>query len=732
MAQDPDKPLDDGRVRLPSTDSAMNRIAPSALRNADQRRQDPVALRPGGVTKGSAEEQQFLARVRRRFDRCLKAQSEAYRAGLDDDKFYAGDQWPSSVQQQRGDPGNPRPMLTINKLPTLVHQVTGDYRQNPPAINVNPVGDKGDVEVAKFYRGMIRQIERASGADDALGAYCTAFESKCRKGFGYWRIVTEYEDPKSNDQVLVIKRIRNAFTVYLDPDAQEAEGSDARFGFITEEIPRTQFEDDFPGADPMAWVQGGPGEAFKEWVKQDVIRIAEYFEITEEVRELVTLSNGHVGWGDELGDLPRGVIVTFRRKSKIPKCKWYKLTAKEILEEEDWPGQWIPIVRDVGEEVDIEGQVKCWGIVRHAKDAQRMFNYWRSAETELVALAPKAPWLLAEGQDEGHENEWRTANTKAHVALHWKPTTLAGHPVPPPQREPFAGVPAGVVGAAANAAQDMLATTGIRFDATQNERMYDESGRALRELRRSGDIGNFHLIDNHATSKRHTARILMDLIPHIYYQPDRILTITREDDKDEQVGVNQNQGEGMIERRDPRTRQVMKIYNPTHGRYGVTPTIGPSYATKRIESAESMMDFARAMPAVAAVIPDLIAKSQDWPGAEEIATRLAKTLDPKLLTPEPKDIPPQVQAIMQSQAGQIQQLTQQLAASVKALVDQDKDRALKREKQDQDFEAKLLAVVQKAQASHDAHVGSQLKDLAQAVTTLHEHLANPQPNGRMQ
>ena len=500
---------------------------------------------------------------------------------------------------------------------------------------------------------------------------------------------------------------------------------------MTEEIPRTQFEDDWPNADPLAWQQGGPGEAFKEWIKQEVIRIAEYFEIKEEVRSLVKLSNGHVGWEDELGALPKGVEIEDRRSAKVPKCKWYKLTAKEILEQQDWPGQWVPIVRDIGEEVDIEGRVKTWGVVRHAKDAQRMFNYWRTAETELVALAPKAPWVAAEGQIEGHEQEWKTANTKAHVVLQYKPETVSGKVLPPPARQQFAGVPAGVVGAASNAAQDMLATTGIRFDATQNERMYDESGRALRELRRSGDLGNFHLIDNHSRALRHTADILIDLIPKVYNRPGRVLTILREDDKDEQVKIDPNLDEGMVERPDPRTERVMKIYNPTYGKYGVTPTIGPSYATKRIEAAESMMDFVRALPGIAGAIPDLIVKNLDWPGNEEMATRLAKTLDPKLLTPEQKDVPPQVQAIMQNQAGQIQQLTQQLQGLMQQLMSQEADRALKKEKQDQDFEAKLLAVVQKEQASHDTHIGSQLKDLAEAVTMLHDHLANPQPNGRM-
>lgn len=725
MAQDPDKPLDDGKISMPRIDSGMNRVAPAAIIPKNQRGGD--IMRPGGKRKRSEREaQELLARARKRMGRCISTESENRKNGLDDDKFYSGEQWPSDIVQQRN--ADKRPVLTTNKLPTFVHQVTNDQRQNRPAINISPVGDRSDPEVARMYRGLIRAIERHSFADIA---YDTGFESAARKGWGYWRITTEWEKPDSFNQVVCIKRVRNAFTVYMDPDAQEADGSDSRYAFVTEMLSRDEFKERFPDADQMVWTQGGVGDSFKQWIDQHQLRIAEYYEIEYEKKTLLMLSNGTSVFEDELANDVAAQIAANRieviaeRESECPKVMWYKLTANEILEEREWPGKWIPIVQVVGEELDIEGKVRKWGIVRFAKDPQRQYNYWTTAETEMVALAPKAPWVVAEGQIEGYEDVWKTANTKSHTVLQYRAISLGGHPVPPPQRTQMAQVPTGIVQAKQGAAQDMMAVTGIRFDATMGERMYDESGRALRELRERGDMGSFHLIDNLARALRHTGEILVDLIPKVY-DTKRIETILREDDSEETVQLDPNAPKPFLEGRHPQTNKVMKIFNPNMGRYGVTVTIGPSYATKRIEAAESMMDFARALPNAAALIMDLIAKNQDWPGAEEMATRLAKAIPPNLLSPDAKDVPPQVSAMLQAMDQQIKQLSQERQQLIAALTSQQADRQQRQDKIDKDFESKLLAVVQKAEASFNQHVGSQLKDLAQGVHLLRETLANPE------
>lgn len=298
MAQDPTKPRDDGRIRLPPVDGAMNKIAPTQRGGGrGAKRQRPVAMRSEAQAKEDRK-QEILTRIRKRFDRCMSAESDNRKAAVDDLKFKSGEgQWPADVIAQRN--FDKRPTLTINKLPTFVNQVTNGQRMNRPAINVSPVGDRSDVDVAKMFRGLIRAIERDSAADIA---YDTAFDGGVSNGFGYWRIMIDYEAPNSFDQKLLIKRIRNPFTVYLDPMHIDPTGADAKYAFVTEVIPREEFKTEFPNADPMPWTAGGFGEEYKSWVSESDIRIAEYFELTEERRKLVHLANGHVGWEDELSD----------------------------------------------------------------------------------------------------------------------------------------------------------------------------------------------------------------------------------------------------------------------------------------------------------------------------------------------------------------------------------------------------------------------------------------------
>ena len=604
---------------------------------------------------------EFLRIARKRFDRVTTAEATNRKMAQEDLKFKNGDQWPDSIRADRTN--QKRPCLTINKMKTFVHQITNDQRQNRPAINVSPVGDKSDPHTAKMLRGLIRQIERQSNADVA---YDTGFDNAVSMGWGYWRVITEHEDDESFDQVIRIKRIRNAFRVYLDPDHEEPDGSDSQWGFISDLMPRLEFEARYPDKDPLAWDQGGLGDEYKSWSNETHVRVAEYFCYEPKTRKLLALANGHIGYEDELAEnvlaelAANPDLLVNSREVQTKKLKWYTITAKEILDETDWKGKWIPIVKVIGDEVDVEGKVTLAGIVRDAKDPQRMYNYWCTAETELIALQPKAPFIMEEGQIEGHENRWKNANNTSYPYLLYKGVNLAGKPAPPPQRQAFSGSPQGVVAAKVGAAQDMQATTGIRFDATMQERMYDESGKALRELKRVGDLGNFHYVDNLARSLRHTGRILIDLIPKIY-DTKRTITILREDDSEERVEINptlaQPHGETVL---DGKQRSV---FNPKLGEYEVAVTIGPSFATKRAEAADSMLAFMKAVPQSGPLIGDLIAKNMDWPGAEEISSRLAAMLPPQvqaLLGKNMKDWPPEAKAMVMNLHSSLQGQGQQL------------------------------------------------------------------------
>jgi hypothetical protein len=523
-------------------------------------------------------------------------------------------------------------------------------------------------------------------------------------GWGYWRIVTEYEDEDTFDQVIKVQRIRNPFTVYMDPDSTEPDASDAKWCFITRMVPRNEFDDMYPNSMALPWEEGSTGDEYKSWSTTSEVRIAEYFYIDDEMRTLVHLANGHTGYEDELAEeISRQIeanpdFVVKRREVQAKKVKWCKITAYEILEEQDWPGKWIPVVRVIGNEVDIEGKVNYFGLIRHAKDSQRMYNFWVTSETELIALAPKAPWIMEEGQIEGHEQRWKEANNKSLPYLLYKGTSINGKPAPPPQRQQFAGPPAGVVQAKIAAAQDMQAVTGIRFDATLQERMYDESGKALRELKRVGDLGNFHYVDNLSRSLRFTGMQFIDLIPKIY-DTDRVITILREDDSEERVEIDPTLPVPHSRKQMPDGR-IQRLYNPKLGDYEVAVTIGPSFATKRAEAADSMIMFMKAVPQAGPIIGDLIAKNMDWPGAEEISTRLQSMLPPALLNKKIDQLPPEARGLVNSLMQQMQQLKAEHDKALALLGDQEKDRQIdreglanEREGMARDYEAKVMKIV---------------------------------------
>ena len=385
MAQDPLAPVDDGKVGMPRVDAAMNKLPPSDSNPPAGAKGDKDEAKEKRMTK--KREQDILTQARKRFKRCMEADSDNRKQALEDLKFKAGDQWPAGIKKQRED--DKRPCLTINKIPALTHQVTNDLRQNRPAINVSPVGSRSDKEGAEAYAGMIRSIERECAADIA---YDTAITSAADIGFGYWRILTEFEASDSFNRVIVIRRVRNPFTVYLDPDRQEPDGCDSTFGFVTQMLPREEFKAKYPKANQVAWSEKGVGDDFREWATKDQIRICEYFTLEHEMRRLVQLVNGHVGFYDDLtAEVKQQVTdgkmeIIDEREAECRRVVWHKITALEILDTETWAGKWIPIVEVLGEEIDIEGKVVRSGLIRNAKDPQRMKNYW--AELALDTPVP--------------------------------------------------------------------------------------------------------------------------------------------------------------------------------------------------------------------------------------------------------------------------------------------------------------------------------------------------------
>lgn len=598
----------------------------------------------------SADEE-ILKVARERFQLAVEAESEIRKDALDDLKFSAGEQWPDEIKNGRNQDG--RPCLTINRLPQFIRQITNDQKQNRPAIRVSPVDDQATLETAKIFQGMIRHIEYASDADVA---YDTAFDSAVRVGFGYFRIVTDYVDPHSFDQEIRIKRIRNRFSVYLDPSYQQPDGSDANWGFVFEDLSKDEYKKQFPDSE-MASMEDWTsiGHAKDGWASKDTVRVAEYFyvEHKEVTIAMIVAPGGIKRTVDksllDVENMPEGFEIHDERKTFVPEIKWCKINAVEVLEKTDWPGRWIPIIPVIGEEIDLDGRKIYEGIVRHAKDPQRMYNYWASSETETIALAPRAPWIAPEGSFEGYEATWKTANTRNHAFLEYKPKSIGGQPAPAPQRNQFEPPVQAISGARQLASEDLKATTGI-YDAALGNRSNEQSGIAIQRRNTQSQTSNFHFMDNLTKSLRHAGRICVNLIPKIY-DTERAIRILGDDGTEEVVYVNK------LFERDGKNIS----YDLDAGKYDVTVNTGPSFETKRQEAVQSMMDLTRSFPQMAQAAGDIMVRNMDWPGAQDIADRLKKMLPPGLADDgKGAKIPPQAQQQMTQMNQMIQQLTQHL------------------------------------------------------------------------
>ena len=638
----------------------------------------------------------LLFEARQRLNMAISASSESRDDELDDLKFYAGSsdnqwQWPTDVLATRGISNGQslgaRPCLTINKLPQHVHQVTNEQRMNRPGIKVIPSDDEAQEEVAEIFNGVIRHIEYISDADVA---YDTACENQVAFGEGYVRLLTDYCDDDTFDQDIKIGRVRNSFSVYMDPTIQDPTGADAKWCFITEDLTKQEYERLYPDAAPVSSLMnmGIGDQSINQWLNENTVRIAEYFYIDYEKRKLNLYPGNQTAYDGTIEDQALRSMFgkpTRQRESSIRKVKWCKINGYEILEQSDWAGKYIPVIRVIGNEFEVDGRIYVSGLVRNAKDAQRMYNYWVSQEAEMLALAPKAPFIGYGGQFEGYEQQWKTANTTNWPYLEVNPdvTDGAGSALPLPQRAQPPMASSGLLQAKMGASEDIKSATG-QYNASLGMTSNERSGRAILARQREGDIGTYHYVDNLARAIRHVGRQLVDLIPKIY-DTQRIARIIAEDGESSTVKINPMQEEPVRKIMDEEGNTIDKIYNPAVGKYDVRVITGPGYATKRQEALESMAQLLQGNPTLWQVAGDLFVKNMDWPGADDLAARLARTIDPKLLNAEEDQDPALQAANMQIQAmGQemenMHQMLQRVSQSMEA-----------RDLQIKEFEAQVRA-----------------------------------------
>jgi len=620
------------------------------------------------------DNEQHLAQMRARLDLAVTNESDERKKGTEDIKFINGDQWEAKVIADRKDRLN----LTINKMPTYLDQIDGDIRQHKPGIKVKAVDNVDDKDSADVIEGLIRSIERNSGASRIYayaGLHLTA------GGRGAWRYLTDYVNDTSFDQNIKVMRIPNAYSVYYDPAAKQEDKQDGQFMFIVDDMSKEVYKDTY-GNDPVDF--SVDGTEYANWQNEGNVRVAEYFykkKVSD--RTLYLLEDGTTTY--ELG---KGDQVKDQRSAPKYEIWWEKVDGKRILEgPRKVVGNMFPIVLVWGKQLFVDGKIDVRGIARHSKDAQRLYNYFSSNDAETTALQPKQPYLMPDVCLGPYKTSWDNAVDENYPYLPY--VVDPNNPSLRPIREAPAMPSGGNAMQLQRADQDLRDTTGIQ-KAALGMQSNEKSGIAIRERKTETDTGQYAFVDNLSAGVRTGGQIMLGMIPEVY-DTARMIRILGPDFKEKVVKINQQGG-----------------IDITTGMYDVDIDVGPSFSTQREEFVDKISAILPSIPPEqAAMITDILFESMDFPRSDDIAERLKKLLPPGLLgdaeTPEggsplpggpppaygqPPSPPPDPMMEMQAQAAQAQSQMDLQLAQIKLAQEQAKLEGIQIENQSKKMLAK--------------------------------------------
>ncbi len=591
----------------------------------------------------SKKDQKLLKEALQRFKRDEEADRDERRLALEDLKFVFDEdgQWSEDDRAKR----QGRPCYTFDRVSGALDQIVGDQLQNRPAIKVRPSED-GDAEIADIRTGLIRHIESNS---NAKRAYNTAFKFSAAGGYGVWRVSHDYANEEAFEQNIVIDEVDNPFCVLFDAHAQQPTKHDGTHQFYFDDMPKEEFEAEYPKASASQSDFDHIGEN-KEWLTKDTVRVADYYRKVKKEKTLLLLNDGRViDEEDSLEELEElaalGIKVVNKRKVDGYEIEHYRITGAEVLEKLPFVGKYFPYVPVYGKSINIEGKKKYRGVVRKAKDSQRLYNYEMNSFVELTELQPKQPYLVTQKMIEGHEDKWSALNVSNDPALVYNiDQGLA------PKREAPPQVSQAQLMALNIAADNVKAQTGI-FDASMGAQSNETSGRAIRERDRQGDTATYEFTDELSQSLEHTGRIINDLIPKIY-DTKRQIRILGEDEAEKVIEINKPVQDGA-------TGEWITINDLSQGTYDITVSTGASYSTKRTETAEQLGAIMAQNPQLGQLFADVYVKSLDLVGADDVVDRIRMMMIKQGIIEPNEEEMEQVQKMQQQ--NQAQQQMQQAA-----------------------------------------------------------------------
>ena len=569
----------------------------------------------------------FMDEVRERFRKTIESWDEQYKLSIDETNFLnVANQWPSDTRASR----EGKPTIASDRLNAQVKQIVNEQKSNRPAIRFHATNDEADEDTANVLQGIARHIEYQSKADLA---YDTAFEHAVQGGIGFLRLLTDYEEKSFNQRVL-IDEVPNPFMVYIDPAFRKVDGSDIEFAFVLDLLPEEEFKRLYPNAElasysKQAWMN--IASQYPNWFDQDRTgcMVCEYFVKDYDEYTLVRLKDGTVM---DRADCTKRQLrqITDSRQDSRAVVKWYKMCCLEVLEESEWIGKDIPIIPVFGDCLLDNGNRVFSGLIRNNKETQIMLNTVKTVTLEMIARAPKNPWLVAEGYVDNHRDDWASINILDLPYLTYA-VVADDHqtPLPPPSRQTAEPPIQGML-QVMNTLENDIKSANAMYDPTMGERMAnDQSGVAIKALQQAGSVAHYNYSDNLGRAIRVLGHQLLDLIPKVYSE-QRVIRIIGIDDKHKMVTINGTPQQGTEPNHEMDENGVRKIYDVTVGEYDVTVDTGPSYQTRRQENLNVLTELAMKNQMVMQFCTADIIRLMDFPESATIADMLDKMKPPQL------------------------------------------------------------------------------------------------------
>jgi Phage P22-like portal protein len=627
---------------------------------------DEDALDPGVLS-----DDPVVQEARKRFDRCNEWEGEWRQRFLRDIKFAYGDsengfQWPNAIRNARENTA--RPCLTMNLIRAHNKMISNEMRKNKSEVKFIGMGNGATQDSANVMQDLFRHTQQISDAQHL--ALPVARSWAVDGGVGYFRLVTRYEADDSFNQEVYIDPVDDPMQVFLDPDIHVGGNAlDGKFAFVFDDVPRQDFRDAYPdlvarmkGTEPLG-LGGSPGDRRGE----SHIRVCEYFRKVPKRSELVSFLHEGQRFNfprDRFERLVRkkeardGILdreTTRLREVTSNEVEWYLIVGSEVIEKTIWLGKYIPMLRVIGEETVIEGRLDRKGHTRYMLDAQRMFNYFSSAQIEGLALQTKAPWLAPAKAIEEHEAVWRMSNIDNPAVLPYNHVDPEGNPevpIPPPQRIDPPQASPGFQQAMENSRQQIMMVSG-QYENQMGEPGNERTGAAINARRSQSATANFHFQDNYEGALIALGKQLLDLYPRLY-DTKRIKRIVASDGMEYDLVIDPSLRAGFVEEQNFQGEVIKRVMNPMVGKYEVGATVGPSHDTRREETVENMTLLLTQAPGLISILGDVLLKNMQFEGAQEAALRLRRMIPPVALGKGPTQ--------------QEQALQQQLAAMQQALV----------------------------------------------------------------